>query len=174
MSDTYEPVNLQRWTKPDNYAGATWPDYYRAGVGRSRDSDALEESNFQVMLRDLGGESDTVIVVTENHWAVGWVEWIAIHETDGVALSIADRNKGRLENYPILSEDHFGELEWNIAADYWDGMSPRERVQWALDARKKYHWLTKEPVWMYGRWDYHTLANSGSPIAESVCNSLRE
>lgn len=34
------------------------------------------------MLRELGGESETVRVVRESHWAVGWVEWIAIHESD--------------------------------------------------------------------------------------------
>jgi DNA invertase Pin-like site-specific DNA recombinase len=36
-------------------------------VGQSRDSDCLEQSNFAVMLHELGGESDTVIVVRESH-----------------------------------------------------------------------------------------------------------
>ena len=57
---------------------------------RARDSDCLKQSNFAVMLRELGGESETVIVVRESHWAVGWVEWIAIHELDAAALQIAD------------------------------------------------------------------------------------
>jgi len=30
----------------------------------------------------LGGESETVFVVSENHFLVGRVEWIAIHESD--------------------------------------------------------------------------------------------
>jgi hypothetical protein len=35
---------------PDSYFGATWPDYYGSSVGQSRDSDALERSNFACML----------------------------------------------------------------------------------------------------------------------------
>lgn len=54
----YQPQHLRRWTRPDSYFGAEWPDYFSAGFGQSRDSDALERSNFAVALRDLGGESD--------------------------------------------------------------------------------------------------------------------
>ena len=82
----YEPVNLRRRACFDHYAGAEWTQYYSSGVGQSRDSSALERSNFVCMLKALGGESDTVIMVREGHWAVGWIEWIAIHETDARAL----------------------------------------------------------------------------------------
>ena len=70
---------LRRWQMPRHYFGETWPDYYSAGVGQSRDSDCLEQSNFAVMLERLGGESETVIVVRESHWAVGWVEFCETH-----------------------------------------------------------------------------------------------
>jgi hypothetical protein len=87
----YKPQNLKRWTLPHNYIGAIWPNYFSAGVGQSRDSSAVERSNFASMLKALGGESETVIVVRESHWAVGWVEWIAIHQNDDRALKIADQ-----------------------------------------------------------------------------------
>ncbi|MEH2570123.1 hypothetical protein [Bradyrhizobium sp. AZCC 2289] len=93
----YDPEHLQRWTLPANYVGAVWPAYYSSGVGQSRDSDALERSNFACMLRELGGESETVIVVRETHYLVGWVEWIAIHQDDEKALAIADEIKGKLK-----------------------------------------------------------------------------
>lgn len=104
---------------PSHYAGETWPDYYSAGVGQSRDSDALERSNFATMLQLLGGESETVIVVRESHWAVGWIEWIAIHDSDTAALAIADEAKGRLEDYPVLNEDDFSEREMEEANEIW-------------------------------------------------------
>jgi hypothetical protein len=115
----YAPKLLERWTKPDCYAGAAWPEHYRSGCGRSRDSDDLEESNFATMLEDLGGESDTVIVVRESHWAVGWVEWIAIHQDDRKALQIADRNQGRLADYPVLDENDWSEREQESASTVW-------------------------------------------------------
>jgi hypothetical protein len=166
-------MNLKMWTRPDCYAGAEWPDYYSAGVGQSRDSDALERSNFACMLRALGGESWTVVVVSESHWAVGWVEWIAIHKADHAALTIADEIMGRLADYPIVNEEHYSELEWNEAADYWDSLSPRAKVELAMYERSNCHWLGHESVWIYGRMDYSELANHGSTIAEYLYESLR-
>lgn len=115
----FTPSNLTRWTRPDSYAGAEWPEYYSSGVGRSRDSDALERSNFECMLNALGGESDTVLVIHEGHWAVGWVEWIAIHETDAKALEIADGIKAALEDYPVIDEAHWSDLETEEANEVW-------------------------------------------------------
>jgi hypothetical protein len=155
----FEPKHLKRWTMPDNYFGAVWPATYSAGVGQSRDSDALERSNFSCMLQDLGGESDTVEVVRESHWLVGWVEWIAIHQDDEKALRVADANKARMEDYPALNEDHWSELEWTEAADFWDSLSPRGKVQEAMHVRERYHWLSKLPVWQFGRMSWCDLGN---------------
>jgi hypothetical protein len=137
--DATQPQNLKRWTRPANYAGASWPEYYSAGVGQSRDSDALERSNFRCMLSALGGESDTVIVVRESHWAVGWVEWIAIHETDSEALAIADKQKARLDNYPILDESDFSDEETNEANETWESCyNERERVEYIREHRSQF------------------------------------
>ena len=29
----YTPKHLKRWTRPDCYIGASWPEYYSAGIG---------------------------------------------------------------------------------------------------------------------------------------------
>lgn len=167
---TYEPEHLTRWSMPSHYAGEVWPNYYSAGCGQSRDSDALERSNFACMLEAIGGESDTVQVVRESHWAVGWVEWIAIHQDDETVLAIADAVKAALEDYPVVNEDHWSELEYNEAADYWDSLSPREKVQEAMDVRARYHWLSKEPVWHYGRRNYGDLPDTtiGRALEETL------
>lgn len=120
---TYVPKNLKRWTMPDSYFGATWNNHFSSGCGRSRDSDCLEESNFCTMLALLGGESDVVAVVRESHWAVGWVEWIAV-EADGTpesdkALQTADEAKERLADYPVLDENDLSEREQATADETW-------------------------------------------------------
>jgi hypothetical protein len=136
---TFEPEYLKRWTKPDHYAGASWPEYYSSGVGQSRDRDALERSNFTCMLRALGGESDTVIVVNEGHWAVGWVEWIAIHQDDDKALAIADKIKGDLEDYLVINEDHWSELEMEDANETWTNcFDDRERLAYIRKHRSQF------------------------------------
>ncbi|WP_407156326.1 hypothetical protein [Bradyrhizobium sp. STM 3557] len=141
MTDTaaFEPENLNRWTMPSNYFGEVWPAYYSAGVGQSRDSDALERSNFRSMLKAIGGESETVQVVRESHWAVGWVEWIAIHQDDETALRKADEIKGALEDYPVINEDDWSEEETSEANDVWrDCYSVAERVKYIRDHRSQF------------------------------------
>lgn len=155
------PEYLKRWTLPSHYFGAQWPDYYSAGVGQSRDSDALERANFDAMLKAIGGEQTSedkedpndpdcalslVRVVRENHWAVGWVEWIAIHESAIEALEIADKLKGKLEDYPVISEDLWSEYEQRDADETWRNCyRPKERVEYIRKHR--------------GQFEFHGLAD---------------
>lgn len=136
---TYHPKYLKLWTRPDHYFGAEWPEYYSSGVGQSRDSDALERSNFTCMLRALGGESDTVLVVREGHWAVGWVEWIAIHQDDAKALAVADGINARLGDYPVVNEDHWSEIENEDAQAVWTGCySDKDRIAYIRKHRDQF------------------------------------
>lgn len=139
----YTPNHLKRWTMPSHYFGALWPNHYSAGVGQSRGSDCLEQSNFAVMLASLGGESDVVTVVRESHWAVGWVEWIAI-EADGTpeadkALQAADMAKARLEDYPVLDEEDFSTREHEAVNEAWTNCySDKERVEYIREHRSQF------------------------------------
>jgi hypothetical protein len=139
----FEPKHLKRWTMPSHYFGATWPNHYSAGVGQSRASDSLERSNFVCMLLALGGESDVITVVRESHWLVGWVEWIAI-EADGTpesdkALAIADDIKRRLEDYPVINEEHWSETETEDANETWlNCYSWQERIKYIHEHRSQF------------------------------------
>ena len=136
---TYQPKHLKRWTMPDSYFGATWPDYFSSGIGQSRDSGALERSNFACMLRALGGESETVLVISESHWAVGWVEWIAIHESDSKSLKTSDEIKAALADYPIINEEHFCETETEDANETWANcFSDAERLAYIRKHRSQF------------------------------------
>ena len=75
-SNLYTPEHLKRWTLPECYVGAEWPDYY-VFLGHHRDSDLLTESNFDAGLWLIGGEKfdkdkgfDLVVVVRESHRTV--------------------------------------------------------------------------------------------------------
>jgi hypothetical protein len=129
---------------PKGLFGAEWSSYYSAGVGQSRDSDCLEQSNFAVMLAALGGESETVIVVRESHWAVGWVEWIAVHESDTVALAKADEQCGRLANYPVLDEEDWSQREWNAMCEY--GRTQDCKGEWSIAGVRRYRSLQRGAV----------------------------
>ena len=106
---TYIPKHLKKWTYPENYFGSSFNEYYRAGVGQSRDSGMLERANFQAMLVERAG-----------HWAVGWVESILILETDEKSLKIADDIMADFDDYPVIDEMLYSEMEYEAACEYAD------------------------------------------------------
>jgi len=126
-------TTLTLWTRPDSYFGAEWHDYY-VFLSQHRDSDSLTRSNFISAMKRLGDESETVQIVHERHWAVGWVEWIAIHESDLSAIAKAQEMLDKIESYPVLDEDHWSNLEFDEATAYWQSMRLCDRVELCKDA----------------------------------------
>jgi hypothetical protein len=130
--------HLKRWKHPECYLGKQWPEYY-AVLGQHRGSKALDRSNFASMLKALGGESETVRVVRESHWAVGWVEWIGIHQSDTEHLAQADALMAGLDDYPVLDEMHYSEVETAEANEVWHNCyQPKDRVEYIRKHRSEF------------------------------------
>ena len=100
---------MPRWIA-ECYIGERYEDYYIL-LSRSRDSDALEESNFHVALQRLGGESETVRIVRSSHYLVGWIEQIIIHESDTEKIDVGNQILADLAEYPILDEEDYSMRE---------------------------------------------------------------
>jgi hypothetical protein len=132
--------SVKAWTYPKDYFGAEWHGWYSAGFGQSRDSDALESSNFQTAydaLKPLANQlsvetqggldipatlciyPSSIQIVRESHWAVGWVEWIAIHGSNTVALDKARELCERANDYPVLDEGDFSRRENEQCEQVW-------------------------------------------------------
>ena len=106
-------MKLELWKHPENYYGERWDGYY-VFLSQTRDSEALTRSNFECALDQIGGVNDYAVIVTyERHWACGWLETILIHKTNTSALEIAQKILDKLEDYPVLNEEHYSELEYN-------------------------------------------------------------
>lgn len=125
------------WTLPRNYSGESWPEWF-VFLSQNRDSDALERSNFTCALASVQRCSTATVhrlrpaTVRENHFAVGWVEWIGIHSTDEGALAEAERLADKLDGYPVVNEDHLSTLEYNEAMEFWDAAPLHERMAFCL------------------------------------------
>ena len=104
---------------------------FKVLLGRNRDSDPLDESNFSVALDMLGGESESVQVHSFGHWACGWLEIILIYPRDKRAASIAGEIAESLSNYPILDEFDYSERELEAAEQIW-------RNCYSVEDRKEY------------------------------------
>jgi hypothetical protein len=143
---------MKLWTHPDCYMGETWPGHY-VSLGQRRNSDALTRSNFRCALAALKAipeppdwphDDAPVQVVRESHWAVGWVEWIAIHQDFDAHVAEGNRIESRLEDYPVLDEDDFSALEQEDAEQVWKTCySPKERIEYIRKRRAHcefHHW----------------------------------
>ena len=129
---------IEKWERPENFAawtdGAPYDGEWYVFLGRNRESSTLDQSNFQRGLELIGGQSGTVMVVRESHWAVGWVEWIAVHKSDHAALAEADEILCALSEYPVVDEMHYSELENETIAEYWEREPIRDRLELCRDA----------------------------------------
>jgi hypothetical protein len=118
---------LKKWERPDNYIGPNYDSYY-VGLGISRDSHALERSNFRTALKLLGGESScgcdddckcAVRVIRDSHWAVGWIEYVLVHESATDKVAILSNIQESLSDYPVLDDDDFIQEEKDEADETW-------------------------------------------------------
>lgn len=99
-------------------------------VGTHRDADTLTRSNYIILenrLRDIDGDEETWHEESSSHWAVGWTANVAV-KPGSKAETVLREAVAQLETYPLLNEEHFSELEFTEAAEYWDGLSLYRRV----------------------------------------------
>lgn len=83
-----------------------------------RDSEYINVSNFRVAQKRLEAiDADSVAVERSSHWACGWIDRLLI-APDVSALAVeAEAIRAQLDDYPVLDEDDWIELESDNAAD---------------------------------------------------------
>lgn len=97
---------------------------------QTRDSDALERSNFEAQASTLAvadPSGEDYEVHRFGHWGPGWYE-IAIVRPDSKAHRAAREIAAALASYPVLDDDAFSQLEWDEAIDNLDARDLFRRV----------------------------------------------
>lgn len=125
-----------------NYMGEILPDNFVNVIGMSRDSDCLARCNFETALILLGGESDSVQVHRIGHWAVGWIDEIFVDSNDSEKMTIAEKIREDLENYPSLDDDRLTELEQEEANEIWKNCyNTQDRIDYIrkYDSQFEFH-----------------------------------
>lgn len=110
-----------------------------APCGTNRDADALTRSNFNSLLKALGGESATVQVHRFGHWGPGWFEIILIDPADAERVKLAEEIEAALQDYPIVSEEDFSREETEEANEVWRNCyRESERVKYIREHRSQF------------------------------------
>ena len=131
---------LRKWQRPRDWSGQEWNGYY-VFLCRDRDSGELDNSNFETAhnaLHELPAYTAldsnrefylSRYIVRESHWLCGWIEWIAIHGGDTLALQAAEEMADRMERYAVLDENDYTARELEHAARWWYRAGLRERIR---------------------------------------------
>lgn len=170
MLMSIEEAATESLKRPDYYFTSIFedenPHWGRAGISQHRDSDVLERSNYQVILKDLEERfEDDVTEIGASHWAVGWVDFIMVRvlidpDGDVVEDNITDAFKAcmewhdRLADYPVADEFHLSELEWDEKMEDWKNEWPNELI-WD-DGRYVYGMMDRcgcDDVWNVSKED---------------------
>jgi len=129
-------------------------DWIVGPVSRTRDSGPLALSNFQTVLADIGGESDTVEVHQFGHWACGYFEIILAAPGSAAAAALEGWARA-LADYPVADDAAHSEAEWEATAEAWSNWA-------ALDFKRHLPggydlWeVTDESLWEL--WERHADA----------------
>jgi hypothetical protein len=105
---------LDSW---DNYSGTNL-GHKIIVISQTRDSEILDQSNFDTALEMLGGESKDVEVIRFGHWACGWIESVMVNPKAKRKVKIALEIHNSLQNYPVLDESDFSEREDEYQSEY--------------------------------------------------------
>tara|TARA_R110001592_G_scaffold60652_3_gene184612 strand:+ start:200 stop:691 length:492 start_codon:yes stop_codon:yes gene_type:complete len=136
---------LNKWETPDSYAGHNPVGDYMI-YSRTRDSSIMENSNYELILKELSDLAETfdnlrddgepyVYDFRAGHWACGWVEEIIIRKD--APKEIIERAKeidAALSDWPIYSDDDYYERQLNEMRRYWNDIDIEERVEWLQES----------------------------------------
>lgn len=100
--------NPSSWDSRANYMGTNDYDEYFVVYCKTRDSNSiLCESNWEILCKELHAEENNgVEIVRFGHWACGHYDLLLV-SPDSKELSRAEEFYHALENYPVLSDDHY-------------------------------------------------------------------
>ena len=113
-----------------NYMGDIPSGEWVCLLTRTRDAQTLTESNWRVALKMLGGESEEVEVHRFGHWACGWWEAVAVKkDTDAYKKALVIEKS--LENYPLLDDEDYNELQDEQAQEVWKNcFNAKDRIKY--------------------------------------------
>lgn len=88
------------------------------GPGKNRDSDAIDRSNWEVVVTELNERFPDETPAPWNiahlgHWAVGWVEFLCYNTGKPEVVEYFESIKSKLSDYPVLDESHHSDLVWS-------------------------------------------------------------
>ena len=117
-------------------------DWHVSTIETNRDADVLQESNWEVQLRELEalGESaaDDWSVESFSHWGPGWLRIVLVRPGSAAHRLVTELSLA-VADYPVLDDEDFSERETEAANQHWACMSQDERLEYMADNASEFH-----------------------------------
>jgi len=102
---------LQKYIERNCMYSGDRADWFVA-YARHRDSDNLDNSNWDYIVKALGPEDETFAIERFSHFAVGWLEYALINPMDELRIKAMEELNKRMADYPVLDESDLSRREW--------------------------------------------------------------
>lgn len=112
-------------------------------ASRHRDSDLLENCNWQEIEKALGDEHCAIFRF--GHWAVGWTE-LMLSDSGEQVQNILEA----LADYPVFNDEAYSEMECEAAYEDWLSYGADNWLLYDSDDLRD-DW--KDIAWEYTRWE---------------------
>ncbi len=129
IADCRESLSKYICEYPKNYLG-DFPEGDYCIYCRSRDSECLEQSNYECILEVLKEVDDEVYGFRVNHFLVGWIEYVIVpFDSKEETLVKAVEILNALDQYCVYNEEHYAKLEQEKAQEIWENCyDVKERI----------------------------------------------
>lgn len=124
-----------------NYCGHRPAPEWRILYTRTRDSDVLTNTNWEVLEETFEEDEEKGIsIIRIGSWACGWVEYFCISDN---ATSEIQNQAGeiacRLAEYPVLDEQRYCEKEHEEAEEVWANCyDEKDRIEYIRNNRSEF------------------------------------
>ena len=121
---------LKLWEQPKNYFGENPVDYFVV-YAQHRDSGLIQRANYEVFKNFLNMKAKAYMhEFSASHWAVGYVDHLLIHkDTPEEILQEIDEMLQSIDEYAILDENVFAEMESFEAQEFWESLLLDEKIE---------------------------------------------
>ena len=131
-------------------------DWLVAPCATNRDAGTLQQSNWRVMVAELGKLDPNGHDHEEHrfgHWANGYFDLVLVRPGTECE-SFCESVENALADYPILDESDWSELQLETASALWEISSLRERVEYCQRARCSIFAARRDsvPEKVFNRW----------------------
>ena len=116
----------------------------------NRDSDCLSRSNYRSFIKILGGKgtegnkgsceiNENLRIEESTHWACGWLQYLIINPAAVELIAVAEETLSRIDDYPVLDESDFSELEMDEANEVWSNcFNTNDRIKYIREHRREF------------------------------------